>query len=260
MPIMRGLRNKGAVTAAFLVAAVMFSAFRTDTGKMRLHGIITPTDKTVISYNADKSVAKLVSTHQTSDESYTVTRIPVYENGKLVRTMLADDAGAPTLFSKLTWSVNNQVIKVSYYENGKVNTYDSLVYKNGKIAARYFFIKADGKFQSQNCQLYTWDEKGNVTLVENMGRLNDKAEYTLSSSTSYKYDNKANAQLNIPAYLVDITPAYLSANNVVAETITVGDNTLENSYEYEYDAMQYPVSVTAKYGNEVIPTKLEWAE
>jgi len=254
---MSGLKNRGAITATFLIAAAMFSAFRADTGKMRLHGIITPTDKTVITYNADKSVAKLVSTHQTSDESYTVTRIPVYENGKLVKTMFADENAAPSLFSTLTWSVNNQVIKVSYYENGAVNSYDSLVYRNGKVAARYFFTKTNDGFQSQNCQLYTWDAKGNVTKVENMGRLNNQAEFALSSTVSYKYDNKANAQLNIPAYLVDFTPASLSVNNVTTETI---DDKLVGSYEYVYNDMQYPVSVKAKYGNETVSTKLEWKE
>ncbi|SEW45416.1 hypothetical protein SAMN05428988_6022 [Chitinophaga sp. YR573] len=269
MPIMNGLLNKGTLGATFLMAAAMLSGFRTVNGKMRLHGITTATDKTVITYNADKSIAKLVSTHKTSDESYVVARIPVYENGHLVKTLFTDDevSDAPMLFSTFTYSSKGQVEKISYYQENVVNAYDSLVYNNtGKIIARYFFSKQAGKngFESHNCQLYTWDAQGNISSMENMGRLNDKAEFVLSSSTSYKYDSKPNAQQNTPvlSYMIDIAPANLSANNIVSETITAtAGSAIVNNYAYAYNASQYPVKVTATYGGkETVATELEWAE
>ncbi|MVT42305.1 hypothetical protein GO495_17065 [Chitinophaga oryziterrae] len=267
---MNGLLNKGTLGATFLMAAAMLSGFRTVNGKMHLHGITTATDKTVITYNADKSIAKLVSTHKTSDESYVVARIPVYENGRLVKTLFTDgdESDAPVLFSTFTYSSKGLVEKINYYEDNVVNAYDSLVYNNtGKITARYFFSKQEGKngFESHNCQLYTWNAQGNISSMENMGRLNDKAEFVLSSGISYKYDSKPNAQQSIPvlSYIIDVTPANLSANNIISETITaVAGNAIVNNYAYTYNASQYPVKVTATYdgGKETVATELEWAE
>lgn len=261
---MSGLMNKGALGATVLMVAAMLSAFRGDTGKMRLHGIATSTDKTIISYNADKSIAKLVSTHKTDDDTYILTRIPVYENGKLVKTMLTDSDAAPSLFSDFGWNTKGQVEKIRYYENGTVNAYDSLVYNAaGKITARYFFNKEANTFTSHNCQLYTWDAKGNITRMESMGRADNNAAFALSSTTSYKYDNKLNAHQSTPSlsYIVDVAPVNLSANNIVAETITTDNGSTTNIYAYAYNAMQYPVKVTATYGGkEKIATVLEWAE
>jgi hypothetical protein len=100
--------------------------------------------------------------------------------------------------------------------------------------------------------------------MENLGRLSDKAEFVLSSGTSYKYDSKPNAQQSIPvlSYIVDVTPANLSANNIVSETITAAGNAVVNNYAYAYNASQYPVKVTATYagGKETVATELEWAE
>jgi hypothetical protein len=269
MPVMNGLLNKGTLGAAFITAAAMLSSFSTINGKMRLHGITTATDKTVITYNADKSIAKLVSTHKTGDDSYVAARIPVYENGQLVKTLFTDDeqSGTPVLFSSFTYSAKGQVEKISYYQENAVNAYDSLVYSNtGKIIARYFFSKEASGFESHNCQLYTWDAKGNISSLENMGRLNDKAAFVLSSAISYTYDSKPNAQQSIPelSYIIDVAPVNLSANNIVSETITTatGSSAGVNNYTYAYNASQYPVKVTATYAgsNETVATVLEWAE
>jgi hypothetical protein len=266
---MNGFTNKATLGAAFLMAAVMLSAFRADNpGKIRLQGIATPTDKTVITYNADKSIAKLVSTHKSGEESYVVARIPVYENGKLVKTMFTDSDDAPGVFSSFTYSAKGQVEKISYFQGDVINAYDSLVYSvAGKITARYFFNKEEGQtaFESHNCQLYTWDAKGNIINMENMGRLNAAAEFVLSSSTSYTYDNKQNAQQSIPSlsYIIDVAPVNLSANNILSETITPATGSaIVNSYEYAYNAAQYPVRVTAKYAGakEGVTTELQWAD
>lgn len=256
----------GFTSAAFLMAAVAFSAFRTE--NPRLQGITTSTDKTVISYNADKSIAKLLSTHKTEDESYVVARIPVYENGKLVKTMFTDSNDAPAVFSSFSYSPKGQIEKISYYQGDVVNAYDSLVYNAaGKITARYFFNNEEGQtaFESHNCQLYTWDAKGNISRMESMGRLNAQAEFVLSAVTSYTYDNKPNGQQSVPSlsYITDVAPANLSANNILSETITAATgNTIVNSYTYAYNAAQYPVKVTAKYAGAegVVATELQWGE
>ena len=261
--------NRGTLSVTFLMAAAMLSAFRTNTDEIRLQRISSATDKTIITYNADKSIARLVSTHKTADESYVVTRIPVYENGKLVKTMFTDDVAAEaTLFSAFTYSAKEQVEKISYFQEDAVNAYDSLIYNDaGKIIARYFFNKGEGQsaFESHNCQLYTWDVKGNITGMENFGRLSAKAAFILSYRTSYTYDNKSNAQQSSPSlsYIIDVTPANLSANNIVSETITSATgSTIVNNFEYAYNAAQYPVRITAKYAGtqDAVSTELEWAE
>lgn len=266
---MNGLINKGTLGAAFLMAAAMLSAFRTDnTGKARLRGITTSTDKTVITYNADKSIAKLVSTHKTSDESYVVARIPVYENGKLVKTLFTDGDGTPSLFSTFTYSAKGQVEKINYFQGDVISSYDSLVYNTaGQITARYFFNKEDGQaaFENHNCQLYTWDAKGNITAMENMGRLSNKAAFAVSSAVSYTYDSKPNAHHSIPSlsYIIDVAPSNLSANNILSESISLAaGSSVVNKYEYTYNAAQYPVKVTAKYAGtkDAVATELEWAE
>lgn len=266
---MNAFTNKGTLAAAFLMAAATLSAFRPGhTGKIHLQGISTSTDKTVITYNADKSIARLVSTHKTGNESYVVARVPVYEKGQLVKTMFIDSDAAPAVFSSFTYSAKGQVEKISYFQGDAVNAYDSLVYNtNGKITARYFFNKEEGQtaFENHNCQLYTWDAKGNISGMESMGRLNAAAEFVLSSSTTYTYDNKPNAQQSIPAlsYIIDIAPANLSANNILSETITPATgNAIVNSYEYAYNASQYPVRVTAKYAGakDAVATELQWAD
>ena len=266
---MNGLMNKGTLAAAFLMAAAMLSAFRADnTGKIRLHGISTSTDKTVITYNADKSIAKLVSTHKTSDESYVTARIPVYENGKLVKTLFTEGDEAPSLFSSFTYSSKGQVEKINYFQGDAVNAYDSLVYSAaGQIVARYFFNKEEGQtaFSNHNCQLYTWDAKGNISSMQNLGRLSDKAEFAVSSNVTYTYDSKPNAHQSIPSlsYIIDIAASNLSANNIISESITSAAGTaVVNKYEYAYNASQYPVKVTAKYAGakDAVATELEWAE
>jgi hypothetical protein len=267
MPNMNGLLNKGTLAATFLIAAAMLSAFRADdNGKIRLQGITTSTDKTVITYNADKSIAKLVSTHKTSDESYVTARIPVYENGKLVKTLFTDSNEAGSLFSSFTYSSKGQIEKISYFQGDVTDAYDSLVYNAaGQIVARYFFNKEEAAFVNHNCQLYTWDAKGNITGMQNLGRLSDKAAFEVSSDVTYTYDSKPNAHQSIPSlsYIIDIAPSNLSANNIVSESITSAAGTaVVNNYEYAYNASQYPVKVTAKYAGakDAVATELEWAE
>lgn len=263
--------HRGALSASVLLAAFAMSAFTpatTGNNGGLLHSISSPTDKTVLTYNADKSIAKLVTTHAMGDDQYTDVRIPVYQSGKLVKTMsTADENQAPTLFSAFGYDSKGQIDRISYYEENQVSGYDSLVYDNkGQLAARYFFVMPAGKqtFENHYCQLYTWDQKGNITQQENMGRVSDNAAFALSSTVDYKYDNKLNSQKSVAGfgYITDLNAVNLSANNIVSEVITPanGANAIAKSYAYNYNSKQYPAQVTAKNSgsNEEVVTDLTW--
>jgi hypothetical protein len=264
--------TKGRFCAAILMTAIIASAFRPidgDKGKMRLHGITTVNNRTVFSYNGDRSIAELLTIYKTEEGSYTTTRIPVYKNGRLVKTFVTDDdaSHAPTLFAAFEYSAKGNIRRILYYLDGFVHGYDSLTYNtNGQITARYFFNGTqDGiAFENNSCQLYTWDAKGNVVTIENMGRVNRRLPFTLSSTTTYTYDNHPNAQQSIPSlcYLVDIAAVNLSANNILTETIipAVSNKSFVNHYSYTYNERQYPERITTRYAanDEIVVTDLEW--
>jgi hypothetical protein len=265
---MTGLNYKVTLSVAVLVAATALSAFRVqgnNDGKGRLRGIISPTEKTMITYDADKHISRLVTIHGEDASKYTTVRIPVYKDGKLMQTMFADNESAaePMLFSTLDYNKANQVIRIKYYTDNQVSGYDSLAYNaTGNISARYFFNKGAHGFENHNAQLYTWDIKGNVAKITNMGRPPGALFFTQSSVATYRYDAGMNANKNIPdlIYLTDITAANISATNVVAEEIsTDGKVTQANSFEYAYNAQQYPYHILAKYASkETVSTDLEW--
>lgn len=262
--------HRGALSATVLLAAFAISAFKSATTSSNgglLHAISTPTDKTVISYNGDKSIAKLVTTHAMGDDQYTDVRIPVYQSGKLVKTMSTADEKeqAPTLFSSFGYDAKGRIEKISYYEENQVAGYDSLVYdKKGQLAARYFFVIPAGKktFENHYCQLYTWDAKGNIIQQENMGRIADNAAFALSSTVEFRYDDKKNSQRSVAdfGYITDLNAVNLSANNIVSEVITPanGAHATAKSYAYAYNSNHYPEKVTAKNNNEEVITELTW--
>jgi len=263
--------TKGRICTVLLLAGIAFSAFRSDhTDKgMRLKGISTATNRTIISYNADQTVAEMLTTYKTEEGSYTTTRIPVYKNGRLIKTYVTDDESshAPTLFSSFEYADKGYIRRIIYYLDGMVHGYDSLVYNSGgQIIARYFFNDTqDGlSFENNSCQFYTWDNKQNITMIENMGRVNKKLPFTLSSATTYTYDNHPNAQHTIPAlaYLVDMAAVNLSANNIITETITpaASGNSIVNHYTYAYNEAAYPTQITTRFasGDATVVTELEW--
>lgn len=262
--------HRGALSATVLLAAFAISAFKSATNSHDgglLHVISSPTDKTVISYNENKSIAKLVTTHAMGDDQYTDVRIPVYASGKLVKTMSTSDetTQAPTLFSAFGYDAKGRIDRISYYEENQVAGYDSLVYDNkGQLAARYFFVIPAGKkaFENHYCQLYTWDAKGNIIQQENMGRRSDNVAFTLSSTVAYKYDDKKNSQRSVAdfGYITDLNAVNLSANNIISEVITPADgaNATAKSYAYAYNSNKYPERVTTKNNNEEVITELTW--
>jgi len=264
--------TKSLLCAALLLAVIVTSAFHpvySDKGKMRLRGISSATNKTVITYHADKTIAELLTIYQTAEGGYSTTRIPVYKDGRLIKMFVTDQESsqAPVLFSSFEYSAKGKIRRIIYYLDGAVHGYDSLAYNNnGLIVARYFFNDTqDGSaFRNNSCQLFRWDNKGNIIRIENMGRVNRKLPFTLSSTTTYTYDDHPNAQQGIPSlcYLTDITAENMSANNIVTETITsaVSNNSIVKHYSYDYNAERYPSRITARYAvnNEIVVTDLEW--
>lgn len=257
-------------TAAFTGAALI-SAFRMDEGTMRLIGVKTSTDRTVISYHENKSVSSLLTMHNSSDGVYTTTRIPVYENGRLVKMFITDEESTsePRLFSSFDYSDKQEIIRISYYLNKNVHAYDSLVYNSeGRVVERYYFdrTRKNAPFTNNSCQHYNWDRNGNIVSVDNMGKPDPKLPFTHSSTTLYQYDGHPNIQRSIPllAYLVDVAAINLSANNIVSETIQPanGGRAIVNRYKYAYKNKKYPSRVTAIFsGNEgSVITELEWSE
>ncbi|MCF6406306.1 hypothetical protein L3C95_25650 [Chitinophaga filiformis] len=265
-------RTKSPLCVAMLLVIITASAFRpgnSDKGKMRLRGISTAASKTMISYNADKSIAELLTISRTAEGAYATTRIPVYKDGRLISIFVTDEESshAPALFSSFEYSTEGRIRRIIYYLDGAVHGYDSLAYNaNAQISARYFFNDTqDGTaFENNSCQFYTWNNKGNIITIENMGRVNRRLPFTLSSTTTYTYDDHPNAQHSIPSlcYLTDIAAENMSANNIVTETITsaAGNNSIVNHYSYAYNAERYPAKIIIRcaVNNELVVTELEW--
>jgi hypothetical protein len=88
--------TKEPICVVFLLMAfiaVAFHPLNSDKGKLQLRGISTATNKTVISYNGDSSIAEMLTIYKTAEGSYTMTRIPVYKNGRLVKYSNRNDQG-----------------------------------------------------------------------------------------------------------------------------------------------------------------------
>ncbi|ASZ13378.1 hypothetical protein KTO58_07400 [Chitinophaga pendula] len=257
-----------AIPVAAVAAGVLFSAFRTGDKPVLLQKISSAGGNTRIHYNMDNTVQQLLITNKSEFGDYTTARIPVYENGRLTGTRISEteENGSERPFSRLQYeSGSNRISQVQYLLGEQVNSYDSLVYNtNGQVIAKYYFAKqaTNGQFASQNCQQYTWDQKGNVTRMENLGRTSTQADFKLVSAVDYTYDSKPNAHLQIPgmAFITDIAPTNMSANNITSETLTTiaTGKQQTGTYTYTYNARKYPVRVVYNTGAERFSTSLEW--
>jgi hypothetical protein len=248
--------------AAMIAGIAALTAFRTKESdnigpSPLLEGVNSNASSMQISYNKKNMIGRLTRIQQTADENYVDVRIPVYENGLLVSTLVsAHESGEDSeIFSSFQYAVNYRFIeKIRYYSGGQVQGYDSLVYNgDGRITARYFFSrKADGSFESHNYQRYTWNDAGNVTRLETYGRSGGGSNFALNAAIAYTYDNRPNPQRQVEGlcYITDIMPAFLSANNILSEEITAlnSGSKQRNTFRYEYNAAQYPAAVTAVYG------------
>jgi hypothetical protein len=258
---MRTANFRERVAFAAMLAVTMLASFRnTDADAHRplplLEGINSHASTMLISYNQRNMIGRLTRVQKTAEEIYTDVRIPVYENARLVSTLVSSHASGENseIFSSFEYALNYPLIeKIRYYTEGQVQGYDSLVYNaQGQIIDRYFFSRnSDGGFESHNYQHYTWNCEGNISRMENYGRNRSKNGFELGSSVVYTYDQRPNPQKQVTGlcYITDVMPAFLSANNILAEEITYADAAGKhlNTYSYEYNAMQYPVSITAHY-------------
>nr|WP_295871092.1 hypothetical protein [uncultured Chitinophaga sp.] len=266
--------KKQMTTCALLFASIVLaSAFRADKdipGGTYLSKISTPTGKTTLEYNPDKTLRKITQVHQSGGESWLSIQLPVYENGRLIKTLSTDDATAQTGDLDATYSYapgSNQLQFIRYYRSNAVYMTDSIVYNtDGKITARYHQTVNPVKRQleSSGYKLYTWDNEGNVTQMENYGKVPGYSSFRLTSTVNYTYDRQQNPQQLCPdlAYLMDITPANLSAHNVLSETISTANasRSYTHTYTYAYNASRYPVRGTFRNGIDEGTVKLEWTK
>ncbi|MGO4290440.1 hypothetical protein [Chitinophaga sp. RAB17] len=265
--------NKSAtqrVSLAMLMAsAVVFSAFRSDRNSQQstyLHKISSPAGQTVLEYNADKTIKKIVQFHKTENAAYSDVQLPVYENGRLVKSLFADNETATTgdLYTSYDYA-GDKVAKISYYRDNAVYTYDSLVYNEaGKLATRYQFGKnpAKGTWENTGYQQFTWDGEGNVTQVDNFGKQPGYSKFLHTSAVGYTYDKQQNPQQQQPelANLMDLSAANLSAHNILTENISSVNSSrvVTSTYSYAYNGGKYPVRGTYTSGMDAAVVKLEW--
>lgn len=247
---------------AAMIAVTVLASFRNeepvaDRPLPQLEAVNSHAGTMRISYNQRNMIGKLTRIQKTAEETYADVRIPVYQNGRLISTLVsARESGENSeIFSSFEYAVSYRMIeRIRYYADGQVQGYDSLVYNaQGQITARHFFTRNEaGSFENHNYQHYTWDSAGNITRLDNYGRTPANGAFALSSVIAYTYDNKPNPQKQVEGlcYITDIMPAFLSANNILTEEIATPNTTVKqvNTFRYEYNTAGYPSSVTAHYG------------
>ncbi|WP_143308888.1 hypothetical protein [Chitinophaga vietnamensis] len=260
------------VACAMLLASVTFmSSFKNDDGTSGtyLKKISSASGQTTLEYNSDKTIRKIVQHHKTENASYTDVTLPVYENGHLVKTMLADDENASSgdLYAAYDYvQGSDKIAKVSFYRDNAVYTYDSLAYDaNGRLAFRYQFSKVPGKgaWENSGYQQFTWNDKGDVERMDNYGKQPGYSKFVNTSSINYTYDDRQNPQLQQPAlaFVLDANAANLSAHNILSENLSTphSSRVITNTYVYTY-AGRYPVRATYNSGADQGIVKLEWAK
>lgn len=260
----------GSYVLLLATLATLFS-FRPDSGKSTgtyLHKISSNAGQTRLEYNADKTLKKMLQFRKTENASYADVIFPVYENGRLVHTLFADDENATTgdLFTSFDYRADGkQIEKVKYYRNGDVFTYDSLTYNiNGSLETRHHFSKhpSSGKWENTGYEQFTWDQDGNVERVDNYGKQPGYSKFVCTSSLTYTYDKAQNPQHEQPAlaFVLEANAANLSAHNVLSETISSANSSrdITNTYSYAYNAARYPVRATFTSGMDNSVVKLEW--
>lgn len=257
--------------AMLMASVIVFSAFRSDRGTQPgsyLHKISSPAGQTVLEYNADKTISKIVQFHKTENASYSDVQLPVYENGRLVKCLFADEEQATTgdLYTSYDYTATgDKVAKISYYRNNEVYTYDSLVYnEGGKLATRFLFGKnpAKGTWENTGYQQFTWDAAGNITRMDTYGKQPGYSKFLHTSAASYTYDNRQNPQQQQPelAVLMELNAANLSANNILTENVSSANTSrvVTSTYSYAYNGGKYPVRGTYTSGMDAGVVKLEW--
>ncbi|MFB6457333.1 hypothetical protein ACE38W_18815 [Chitinophaga sp. Hz27] len=230
-----------------------------------LQKVSSPLGQTVISYNTDRTISKLTVLHKGESADYQEVIVPVYENGRIIKTLSGDNPAATPadLNTSMEYNEAGRVIKISYYHANAVYAWDSLAYNQaGQLSTRYMYTKQPAKntFENSGYQAWTW-ENGNVIRQDNFGKQPGFSKFIALSAISYRYDNKNNPQQQSDLiYLTDFRPAQFSANNVVAETLTSMNSSraVTNTFVYTYNAGKFPVKATQTSDLDPATVKLEW--
>ncbi|MBV8251690.1 MAG: hypothetical protein JO154_03710 [Chitinophaga sp.] len=244
------------VSHVLLLAGLgLTTAFTTIPGEPEptyLHAIIAGGSRTTVEYNADKSINRLVQVHKGESGEYQEVIVPVYENGRLVKTMTAENSVSPAtdLNTSLEYTAAGQVQRISYYRDNAIYAYDSLAYGDGgHLSVRYHFAKLAGRntWENSGYQQFTWDGEGNIVRQDNYGKQPGYSKFVAVSSISYRYDNKSNPrQQQGLAWLMELQPAYLSAHNVIGETLVSNHSSraVNSTCVYSYTGGKFPLKAT----------------
>ncbi|RAJ82105.1 hypothetical protein CLV59_104330 [Chitinophaga dinghuensis] len=244
------------VSHVLLLAGLgLTTAFTTIPGEPEptyLHKIIAGGSRTTLEYNTDKTVNKLVQVYKGESGEYQEVIVPVYENGRLVKTMSTDNtaSAATDLNTSLEYAAGGQVQRISYYRDNAVYAYDSLAYGDGgHLVARYQFAKQPGKnaWENSGYQAFTWDGQGNIIRQDNFGKQPGYSKFVNVSSISYRYDDKLNPrQQQGLAWMLELQPAYLSAHNVIGETLVSNHSSrpVTSTCVYSYTGGKFPLKAT----------------
>ncbi|WP_291906202.1 hypothetical protein [Chitinophaga sp. CB10] len=241
-------------TAALLLATFGLSSAFTVPGEPQptyLTSISSSGGRTTVEYNADKTISRLVLVHKGESGDYNEVIKPVYENGRLVKTMASDGESADEVNTTLEYNPQGQVTKISYYRNEAVYAYDSLAYNEaGQLTIRHLYTlqASKGTFDNSGYQEYTWDNAGDIVRQDNYGKQPGFSKFLRLSSISYRYDNKVNSRQQHPElrWVLELQPANLSAHNVVAETLTSARSSraVTSTCTYTYAGGKFPLKAT----------------
>jgi hypothetical protein len=266
---------RGAIYATLVTSFTILTAFRSEGNHINLrnggdqqtylHKVVSPAGQTLVEYNADKSIRRIVQQRKSENADYSDIQLPVYENGRVVKCLSAADEKAVTGDPYLSFEYNSdKVSKISYFRDNAVYSYDSLAYDAaGKIARRYQFGRNAAKATWENSGYleYTWNQEGDVERMDTYGKQPGYSKFVYTSSVSYTYDRKQNPQLLQPdlGILLDGGAGNLSAHNVLTENISSPNTSrvITNTYTYAYNG-KYPVRATFSSGMDAATIKLEW--
>ncbi|MDQ0107315.1 hypothetical protein J2T02_002432 [Chitinophaga terrae (ex Kim and Jung 2007)] len=264
--MLRRFLTHGVIYASLAASFTIFSAFNNGSSfETYLSKIISPAGKTLVEYNPDRTIRSILQVHGQNNDEYTVSQLPVYENGRIVKTLLANAAGQDgELYRSFEYQADGKLLKVLSYRQAALVSVDSLVYNaDGQLATRYFshLNAASGKLQQDGYQEFSWDKEGNVTEARTFGKQPGYNKLINTSTTAFTYDNKQNpSQQRDLALILDAGVASLSAHNVLSETIASANSSsvITNTWSYAYNAGKFPVKATLNAGLDGSVVKLEW--
>ena len=264
-----------AIYAALVTSFTVLTAFRSEGNHINLHNggdqqtylhkVVSPAGQTLVEYNTDKTIRRIVQLRKSENDTYSDIQLPVYENGRLVKCLSAADEKAVTGEPYLSFEYkSDKVSKITYYRDNALYSYDSLVYDNsGKLARRYQFGRNTAKAGWENSGYleYTWNQEGDVERMDTYGKQPGYSKFVYTSSVSYTYDRKLNPQQLQPelGILLEGGAGSLSAHNVLTENISSPNTSrvVTNTYTYAYNG-KYPVRATFSSGMDAATVKLEW--